>query len=632
MWTPPNLAQLPSWSEAKRVAVDCEFRDDTLTSLGPGVRRGAYIVGVSFAIEGGPRHYLPVAHEAGGNLNKLLVFAYLRAQGREFKGELVGANMQIDLDFLEEQNITFPKVTFKRDVQVAEPLIDELQMLYSVEAITDRRGIEGKDEALLVEAAAKLGITKKNKIKANIWRMHSSSVGPYAEQDASLLLPLLRQQEAEIDKPDKLGRTMRGIYDLESKLLPVLLKMRRWGVRINFDKLDKAERWSIDKEREELNEVYRLTGVRLVEGDITKSAMKAKVFDAIGYKLPLTPKTKKPQVTAAIMKAIDHPAAKRLLRACQANKLRTTFIKSIRAHATNGRVHCTFNQLRSTDDNSNDDESGARFGRLSSCDPNLQQQTSKEKDPEIGGLLRSVYEPDNPEEEFWVVQDYSQQEPRWLVHFAERKKCQDAKVAGDRYRNDPKTDNHQMTADLTGVPRKQAKEIFLGRCYGMGSAKMARKCNLPTEWKFSKRQGKEVEIAGPEGMALINKFDAGVPFVKQLSQLCETAAKEFGYITTILGRRCHFPKKPNGEYDWTYKALNRLIQGSSGDQSKKALVDADAAGLLPQLQVHDEFDKSESSMERVHALTEIMKNAVPATVPFKVDVEIGPNWGEVAAV
>ena len=123
-WQPPHLSTLPSWAGARRVALDIETEDPQLTDLGPGVRRDGRIVGVSFAIENGPSHYLPVGHEGGGNYHdERLVFAYLRDQGRAFKGDLVGANLPYDVDYLLEQGVEF-KPRFFRDVQVAGPLIE----------------------------------------------------------------------------------------------------------------------------------------------------------------------------------------------------------------------------------------------------------------------------------------------------------------------------------------------------------------------------------------------------------------------------------------------------------------------------------------------------------------------------
>jgi DNA polymerase I-like protein with 3'-5' exonuclease and polymerase domains len=339
--------------------------------------------------------------------------------------------------------------------------------------------------------------------------------------------------------------------------------------------------------------------------------------------------------------------ARAISRARKVNKVRTTFAASVRTHAVRGRVHCTFNQLRkSSDDGSGGSESGetegAAFGRLSCVDPNLQQQPAR--DPELGPMWRAVYVPDDGK--IWCANDYSQQEPRWAVSYAERltaemyscggalctleqgrKTLEAAHRAAEAYRNDPSTDNHQMMADMAGIKRKDAKEIYLGLTYGMGGAKLSRKLGLPTKWIDTKRRGK-VEVAGDEGAVLLALFDEKVPFLKLLAKRLERDAGRRGWIQTEGGRKCHFPRNHEDTgYDWAHKALNRLIQGVSGDQTKTALVELDAAGYYIQLQVHDEIDGSVENAEEANAMAGVMVRALPSTVPSKVDTELGSSWG-----
>jgi DNA polymerase I-like protein with 3'-5' exonuclease and polymerase domains len=255
----------------------------------------------------------------------------------------------------------------------------------------------------------------------------------------------------------------------------------------------------------------------------------------------------------------------------------------------------------------------------------MQQQPAR--DEEIGPMWRRIYIPD--EGGIWAACDYSQQEPRMLIHFAELCGLNKASEAADRYRNDPSTDNHQMMADLAGVSRKQAKIIFLGACYGMGEKKLCKDLGLPTK-VITLKNGRRIEVAGDEGKHIFDTFHSRLPFVRQLENLCEERAKKNGYISTLLGRRCRFPRDEDGlNYDWTHKALNRLIQGSSADQTKRAMVEADRAGHHLQLQVHDEIDLTVDSREEAERLGELMENVVEMRVPSKVDVETGPSWGEV---
>lgn len=631
-WTPPDLNTLPSWEGAKRVAVDVETKDSLLREFGPGVRRPEdYITGISFAIEDGPAAYLPVRHLGGGNLPVEAVFRYLQDQAKHFNGIIVGANLGYDLDWLAQEGVVYRQAKFFRDVQIAEPLLDELQLSYSLNNIAKRHGFQGKDETLLKEAAKYYRVNAKSEM----WMLHSRYVGAYAEEDTRLPLQLLRKQERMIEEQD-----LWNVYDLESRVLPVLVKMRRRGVRVHEGRLEEIERWSEQQEAEALAKIRHLTGVNIAVGDVWKAEALAPALQHIGIKLKLTD-TGKVSIDKELLGRIDHDVARAMEHARKVNKLRTTFAQSVRNHMINGRIHCSFNQLRMEKDNG--DLGGAAFGRLSCVNPNMQQQPARD---EFAKMWRSIYLPE--EGKLWASNDYSQQEPRVLTHFAEIVGLEGAAAAGQKYRDDPNADNHQMMADMAGVPRKAAKVIYLGLCYGMGGAKLCRDLGLPTAWRVKdpnerwvtypldseegraalKAGGRKLEVAGEEGQDLLNRFDSKVPFVRQLAKRCEQVAKKRGYLMTLSGRRCRFPKDDKGRFDWTYKALNRLIQGSSADQTKTALVEADREGFFLQLQVHDEIASSVVDVAEARRLGDLMENCVKLTVPSKVDVEVGPSWGE----
>ena len=217
--------------------------------------------------------------------------------------------------------------------------------------------------------------------------------------------------------------------------------------------------------------------------------------------------------------------------------------------------------------------------------------------------------------------------------------------ARDKYRNDPTTDNHQMMADMAGIDRKPAKDIYLGLTYNMMGPKLCRALGLPTmkavrgeRWSthdINSPEGKRLvasgarifEAAGPEGQALLDLFDKKVPFLKKLSKACEKVAKSRGYIVTLGGRRCRFPIDEHGNFDFTHKALNRLIQGSSADQTKEAMVQVDAAGFDIIIQVHDEIAFSIVDSAEAEGAAEIMRTCTPLELPSKVDIEIGTSWG-----
>lgn len=634
-WVAPDMATLPSWAGAKRICVDVETRDPHLKQLGIGVRRGGYIAGISFTIEDGPSAYMPIRHEGGDNLPLEQVLAYMKAQAATFQGDLVGANLQYDLDYLLEDGIDFKGVRYFRDIQIADPLIYELHDSFSLQNIANRRGLPGKDTVLLEEAARAFGIDPKG----GMWRLPGRYVGPYAEADTQQPLQILRRQERIIDDED-----LWQVYNLESQVLPCLVRMRRRGVRINEDKLREVEEWSLTQEAEALQLIRHQTGVQIAVGDVWKAGALAPALEAIGIKLEETSQGQ-PQIDKFLLGGIDHPVAKAMGWARKVNKLRTTFAASVRTYMVNGRIHCTFNQIAREDEKG--DQRGARYGRLSCTDPNLQQQPSRD---EFAAMWRSIYIPE--EGGLWAANDYSQQEPRWTTHFAAVMDLPKARIAAQAYHDDPNLDNHQFMADLTGLKRKFAKNIYLGLCYGEGGAKLSRDCDLPTRWAMSSGRGRDrrvqffetrdealaarrevedgymFEAAGEEGQEIIDKFDSRAPFIKKLAKAAEAQAKKVGCITTVGGRKLHFPQRPDGSYDWTHKALNRLIQGSSADQTKEALVALDAAGHFLQLQVHDEIDGTVADHAEAHAIGKVMSEIRIARVPFRVDTEIGPSWGE----
>lgn len=636
-WRPPRLDSLPSWAGAKRIAIDCETRDPTLKTLGPGVRRpDSYITGISFAIEDGPGAYLPIRHDGGDNLPVEGVLQYIREQGANFTGDIVGANLPYDLDFLAQEQITFDRVRFFRDIQIADPLINELHNSYSMQAIATRWGFEGKNEAVLRAAANDYKVDPK----AGMWMLPARFVGQYAEEDTRLPLNILRRQEREIEE-----QNLWGVYDLESRLLPVLLKLRRRGVRINEAHLTYVERWALEREAEQLAIVRAQTGIRVNVGDVWKPEVIAPALEFIGVRVQKTPKGA-PQIDKELLEGIDHPVANALERARKVSKLRQ-FGASVREHMINGRIHCTFNQLRKSKDDDSGQSEGAAYGRLSCQNPNLQQQPARD---DFAPMWRAIYQPE--EGRLWASNDYSQQEPRMAVHYASisreiigQQAWASACVARDKYRTDPTTDNHQMMADMAGIKRKAAKEIYLGLSYGMGGAKMCRKLGLPTMYAVRGPRGRlydinseegrallaegarRFEAAGPEGQALLDTFDAKVPFIKKMAKACENVAKSRGYIITLSGRRCRFPLDKDGNFDWTHKGFNRLIQGGSADQTKQAMVDCDAAGFDIIIQVHDEIAFSVEDKAEAERAAEIMRNCTPLELPSKVDVEVGASWG-----
>jgi DNA polymerase I-like protein with 3'-5' exonuclease and polymerase domains len=632
-WTAPSLAELPSWRDASRVAVDVETRDPDLgdrrgsRNLGPGVRRaGSYVVGVSFAIEDGPSAYLPVAHEGGGNLDPERTWAYLREQAATFEGTIVGHNLSYDLDWLAQNGVVYRRAAWFRDTQIAAPLLYELYPSYALDAVARREGIPGKEYALLDRAAEVLGVDRRR----DLWMLPANLVGDYAEQDARLPLVLLRRMERRIEEGD-----LWGIYDLESRVLPVLVKMTRRGVRVDLDGLDRVAEWALGEERRAAATIRAGAAVPFEVDDAWKAEACAAALRSVGISPRLTPKTRKPSVTSGLLERSPGPVPRALLRARQMNKMRTTFVRSIRDHLVNGRLHPTINQLKREDEETGKLK-GARSGRTSMEHVNLQQQYG-DRYPELKEKLRTLYLPE--EGSIMAAPDYSQQEPRLAVHYAYLSRDRSgrplpgAREARDEYHRNPDLDFHSFMARVTGLERRRAKDVFLGSVYGMGGAKLCvHYMDLPTKMRRTK-SGHEYLGAGDEGQAIIDQFHARVPWVRPLSWRIQDVIKARGYVRTILGRRINFPLKADGTYDWLHKGTNGVVQGSAADQTKASLVALDAEGAFVQLTEHDENVGSVADWREARRWGEIMRDVVQLEVPVKVDVEVSPtSWGAVRGI
>ncbi len=637
-WRPPARKDWIDFRKEKRIALDLETKNPAIKTLGARDPDGA-IIGFAVATPDGRSMYLPIGH-AGDNLDETEVIEFMVHQFQYFEGDIVGAKLEYDMDWCLQYGITFPKVHRWRDIQVAEPLIDENQDRYALDLVAQRYGIPGKDESLLKEAALAFGVHPKKEM----YKLPARYVGAYAEQDVDLPLELLERQEKLI-----VEQGLEDIYDLECKLTPILVAMRRHGVRMDLARMDEIELWSLNEEEAALREVRDFTGCEIRPGDMQKAAIVAPCIEALGFRVPLSPKTQKPSITDEFMESLEHPVAEHLRRARKMASVRTKFLNGWRAHLVGDRLHGTFNQLKSEREDGKG--KGTVSGRLSSTSPNLQQIPAR--DPELGPLLRSCFLPDEGME--WASIDYSQQEPRMTVHYATLRKLQKALFTAELYRDDPKADHHNMMATLIYGPgftkqqRGYAKEIFLGLAYGMGGAKLCDKLGLPTRWSVFWKGGnrrpmehfqKESEArkvardsqgicfrsAGKEGQAIIDAFNKSVPFVKKLAKECQAKAEKAYRIKTLLGRLCRFVKNKYGKYDF-HKALNRLIQGSCADMTKKALIDCFEAGYFIQLQVHDELCTSVRDRAHADGIATVMEDCVDLLLPVGTDVEMGPSWG-----
>lgn len=634
-WICPE--SLRSFKHLPRIGLDIEGKDPNIQTKGPGAHRlelerashNAGVVGLAIAYARDDATYYPTRHNRDSMENPDQFWNQVRAEALEFKGEMVGANLQYDLDWLRaEHGIRFPQAQF-RDVQIAEPLLDENRMTYKLQALADDYLGRGKlvDELTSTYGSGYIG---------HMDEVHPSHAAPYAERDTMLPWEILELQEKKLE-----DEGLTDLFHLESRLTLLLLEMRYQGVRVDHAAAEEALIKTREVKDEALAQIKAATGIRV---EVWAADSIARAFDAENIAYPKTA-TGKPSFTKDWLKSHDSPLAQLIIQAREYDKIGSTFIESYilngaTKHGDEWRIHAMFNQLKS-------DASGTVSGRFSSSNPNLQNIPSRH--PVLGPLCRSIFIPEKGK--LWGSLDWSQIEYRFLVHYAHLTKGIDAMGAVLQYRNNPGADFHQMAADLTGLARKDVKAINFGVVYGMGATKLALSMGISLD----------------EAKALLAQFREAAPFLSGMLDRCSNVAAQRGFIKTILGRKRRFEtwevkyRNKGVQTDFvdtadlpsyveklgssvlglprrafTHKALNALLQGSAADLMKQAMVQMWEDGLFnvltPHITVHDEFNSSVPDTAEGHEAFEEMRHIMETTmqleVPVRADGSLAANWKE----
>jgi DNA polymerase I-like protein with 3'-5' exonuclease and polymerase domains len=628
---PENFPSLKGYSH---VAIDLETKDPGLKSMGSGAIRGhGNIVGIAVAVEGWSAYY-PIAHEGGGNMDKDKVMAWIKEVCAAPNVKLFH-NAMYDVCWLRAAGVKiYGKII---DTMVMASLLDENRLWYTLNSIAFDKLGKTKNETALNEAAQSWGIDPKSEM----YKLPAMYVGNYAEKDAQLTLELY----TVLNKDIQLNK-LNNIFELETDLFPCLIDMKFKGVRVDIEKAQQLKRQLVKQENELLLKIKQETGI---EPQIWAAKNIAEIFDKRELKYERTEKSSAPSFTKNFLSEHKDPIVQMIAKAREINKAHTTFIDTILKFTHKGRIHADINPIRS-------DQGGTVTGRFSYANPNLQQIPARNK--ELGPMIRSLFLPEVDHK--WGCFDYSQQEPRLVVHFAAEndliKNDKSIKEIIQKFKNND-VDFHKIVADMAGISRDQAKTINLGLFYGMGKAKLQAELGLSTK---------------NEAEELFNQYHESVPFVKQLmlATINEVNDSETGSIKTILGRQCRFNKWevnifkrgtmntlfntkeeaqaqfikewvemypaaikekiiPKVKRSLTYKALNKLIQGSAADMTKKAMLDLYKEGIVPHIQIHDELDISVIDDNQAKKIVEIMEGAVTLAIPNKVDYESGETWGDI---
>lgn len=626
-WRP--IKDYPNLSGAKIISFDTETKDPGIAEKkGPGWATGyGHVVGFSVSVDNNA-WYFPIRHELQPELN-MDPHNSLRWLNDTLKTNIpkVGANLLYDYGWLLHEGVSIGGMLY--DVQFAQALINETTPV-NLDYLGELYCSVGKESNELYEwCALSYGGTANGKQRANIYRAPTGLSALYAQQDALLPFKVLQQQWRNLEV---LG--LVELFEMECKLIPLLYKMRMKGVRVDIEKAHLLHNQITQKLEQGYAELSDLAGQPLDSVSNSEALMDA--VENCGIILPRTV-TGRRSLTKPWMKAQNHPVVLKITALRDLVKIRDVFIDSyILGTSVNDRIHCQFHSMR-------DDANGTISGRFSSSAPNLQNIPKRSS---LGKEIRKIFVPDYGEQ--WRRYDYSQVEYRMLAHFAVGDGSDEIR---NIYNHNPKADFHNTTGDLITkfanltLEREPVKTINFGLTYGMGFDALYNdlKSHNP---KLTKQQAK----------ALVQAYHQGVPFSRQTLNYYMNMAQQTGQVKTVMGRITHFdlwePIRSRGEkplpfeqavFEYgtqlqrakTYKALNAVLQGSAADLMKKAMLICMEEGIFeqtgyPSLTVHDELDFSDGVYDETiwNKVRYVMENAIPLSIPFLAEPEIGPNWGE----
>lgn len=627
-WKPPT--EFPNIVDAPWIAIDCETWDPDMATCGPGWARGrGHIVGVSVCTNQGA-WYFPIRHTVQSelNLDPDLVLRWLKysLSGRQPK---IGANLIYDVGWLRQEGITVNGPLY--DVQYAEALLDETQRL-SLELLGWKYLKRGKTTDLLKEWIQSYYGTGEKRWRKDIFRSPPSLVGHYAEDDARMPYQILMQQWPLLQ-----SRGLLQLFEMECRLMRLLLDMRFAGQTVDIPYAERLREDLITRGGETLKQLEYVAGMQV---NVNSSDQLARVFDKLGLYYPRTAPSARapegnPSFTADFLKAMHHPVAALIRQVRELEKLRSTFVEGyiLESHI-NSKIFCSFHPLMG-------EEGGAKTGRFSSSDPNLQNIPTRSEE---GKAIRLAFIMDEGHARVRSF-DYSQIEYRMLAHFAVGQGADDLRA---RYWNDSTTDFHNLCGEMikryTGIELKRSyvKNINFGLTYGMGLVHLA----------------ESLGVSPAEAQELLASYHSALPFAKKTMESVMEDIQRTGLCHTILGRQTHFDLwEPRGFRQkgtplpygaaiqaygmdimraYAYKGLNYKLQGSAADVMKTAMVKCyddgifDATGV-PRLTVHDELvfsDPGSVPADAWDAMQHAMETCMPEVrVPLKAEGAEGPTWG-----
>ena len=447
----------------------------------------------------------------------------------------------------------------------------------------------------------------------------------YNLQDCIATFNLFKAQE-------KLIKPLHNVYEMECKLVPILLDMKKRGIRVDEKRMAELAakvQEKADEQERKLIDMYGVTGEMISSGKKLGARL-----NEIGIHSPIKTATGAESWAEGALERIHHPVIPMIQEYKNYSSILNKYLRgSLSRTVINGRIHCTFLPML-RDKESGMGGGGTVTGRFSCKAPNLQQIPARNKGhgQDFSQDMRSLFLPE--EGKMIAALDYSQIEAVLLGHYA-----QGQQAAWFREQLKAGADLHNIAMGMTGITYRPVVKTFNYGCiYGMGW-KTAMEKNYTLFEKLAAEEGLDIETFTKN---VYYNYHKKFPVIKDTMEWCQNIAKAQGYIDTMGGRRQHKPKPAydpaTGKInDFIYKMLNKLIQGTAADILKTALINAYEAGIYDVLDlhllVHDEqvvstpFTKEgcEATVELQQIMASVYKDQL--LVPIKAECELGPNWG-----
>jgi DNA polymerase-1 len=576
---------------AKEVSVDTETTsEDQFT---------AELVGISFSVKEGEAFYVPVRAPVGETvIPREEVITHLAPILQSEKIRKIGQNLKYDSIILRRVGVNLSPIWF--DTMVAAYLLDP----------------EGKGYSLDNLALKYLGLKKtsiaeligKGKNQISMDRVSAKRVCDYSCQDADYALRLYYILAPKL-KETKLESLFR---DVEMPLVSVLTDMEFAGVSIDTRILKDISREVGQKAAAIEKEIYKLVGHEF-NIDSPKQ-LSAVLFEEL--ELPRGKKTTTGQSatdhTVLDELARSHPLPAKVIEYRTLTKLKSTYLDAFPQMVStfDGRVHTSFNQT------------GTATGRLSSSDPNLQNIPIKE---DIGRQIRRAFITRSKDYKILTC-DYSQIELRLLAHFSRDPELIAAFNRGEDIHSSVAAALYRVKIkDVTPTQRRHAKAVNFGIVYGLSPH------GLSVGLGISHEEAKEYIDT------YFQKYKGVTAFIEKVI----SRAREDGCVTTVLNRIRYIPGISSDDKQRRALAerlaVNTVLQGSAADMIKIAMIrihrafkERESKSALI-LQIHDElvFEIFEKDLkEEREIIVSAMENAIPLSVPVRVNLEIGDNWLE----